>query len=457
MSQTSVKATKATKPKYVKVVKDAPSDDKTTVKVAVKVEAPVAKADNQAKADMKTKKVKVYATYVNIPAKYASAIIGHKASVIKAIEKEVGNNTHMYYETEKEAVSITSNDKESLKMASLKVLSLVDEAKKKEAIKKQAITKNKKSFNIHPDILKANLVYQVIGPKGAYIQEMINTVGRGCNIVCSSHGQYMVEAESKNGLNMAYDLLMKRERIILTNPDNKETIDYCRGYRLIKNKKGKQIIEYIGQEHSLIDVYKKKETVRYWLSKNKNIPLYEVEEADIEEEYKSFYKIKEEQEEPQTFDLEKLKEEMKSAPAVATVTEINTVWNNTETVNSIKDELPEITAKLNVLHYKLQKQKLESLEDEVLLLDLSQVMDYDGNESDEDEDENEVEYMSFEDDYKQTVSTDELPEFTYEEETTIEEPEYDETDDEEYYEDEYDDEEDCYDEEPVRMSDAWDN
>jgi hypothetical protein len=401
--------------------------------------------------------VKVYGTYIKIPAKFASFIIGVKASGIKGIEKEVGNNTRLYYETEKEAVSITSSDKQSLKAASLKFLILLDEAKKKEAAKKPI--KEIKSFNIHPDILKADLVYQIIGPKGSYIQEIIAKVGRGCNIKCNKDGKYVVEVESKTGLNIAYDLLMKRERIILTNPENKDTIDRSRGYRLIKVGKGKYNMEYIGQDYSLIDLYKKKESVRYWLSKNKNIPLYDVKEEDIEEEYNNFYNYYETKEEPKKVDIEQLIEEMKSMPIVIPVKEMKTIWNDKEKVNTIKDDLPEIAGKLNILHYKLKKERLSSVEDSLVVLDLSYIMDE--NYDDEEDEEDEVEEIDTNEllpylEYEKEEESDNLPEFVYnveeKEEVEYEEVEYEEYDEEEYDEEEYDEEESN---EPV-YRDAWD-
>jgi hypothetical protein len=461
-----------TKPKYVKVAKTdnqatkevvvAKADTQATKEVVVAKadtqatkEVVVAKADTQATKEVVSKKVKVYGTYVSVPAKYASTIIGSKAVIIKGIEKEVGNSTRLYYETEKEAVSITSCDKKSLKEASLKILSLLDEAKKKEASKKPVIKKVNDIFNIHPDILKANLVYQVIGPKGSYIHEMTNTVGRGCNIICNQDGKYEVEAESKKGLNIAYDLLMKRERIILTNPYNKERIDRSRGYRLIKNKKGQRTIEYIGQEHSLIDIYRKKETVRYWLSKNNNIPLYEVEEKDIEEEYERFYNDNQDKKEAKTFNLEQLKEEMKGTPVTIPAKEIKTIWNNSDKVQTIKDELPEITERLNILHHKLNKKRLETLEDSLVILDISDIMDsdYDEDEDTEEESENLPEFMYNVEEKEE--ESDNLPEFIY----NVEELE--ELEEENYYE-EYESDEENYYEEPymsrmTRMSDAKDN
>jgi hypothetical protein len=455
MSQSQSTVSKANKPKYVKVVKDSSSTNETKADSVAKAEVVakaemvakaevVAKADSVAKAEKVAKKVKVYGTYINIPAKFASFIIGVKASGIKGIEKEVGNNTRLYYETEKEAVSITSSDKQSLKAASLKILSLLDEAKKKEAAKKPI--KEIKSFNIHPDILKADLVYQIIGPKGSYIQEIIAKVGRGCNIKCNKDGKYVVEVESKTGLNIAYDLLMKRERIILTNPENKDTIDRSRGYRLIKVGKGKYNMEYIGQDYSLIDIYKKKESVRYWLSKNKNIPLYDVKEEDIEEEYNNFYNYYETKEEPKKVDIEQLIEEMKSMPIVIPVKEMKTIWNDKEKVNTIKDDLPEIAGKLNILHYKLKKERLSSVEDSLVVLDLSYIMDENYDDEEDEEDTNELlPYLE----YEKEEESDNLPEFVYNVEGK-EEVEYLEY--EEYDEEEYDEEESN---EPV-YRDAWD-
>jgi hypothetical protein len=371
-------------------------------------------------------------------------IMGVDGDRMKRIAEVAGSNTRIQYDHNKAKFIVTSDKEQSLRVACEKIVEIikrqsptkkvvkleekvvaktdqkgendkvtyVDKIKSAKPIEKKVLVKKtdkqanykqdkveeKKSeymseeMAIHPDIIKANLVNQMIGSKGVIISEIIQKVGKGSKIAIMET-VYKIEAYKEKSIIMLKSLLKKREHEILTNEKNQAKLVKVRGYYLRQADKGKIYIEIVDNKNSIIEIQKKKDNIRYQLSKKQNIDINQVSESDINEEFNNMYKQKE--------DKENISEEVsKKDDFISLITTpikpIETVWNNSEILMDILNELPKTTEILNHITAKNHKnmlinKRLEEIESEYQNVNISYLLNEDDDEEEDVySDENEI-------------------------------------------------------------------
>jgi hypothetical protein len=397
-AKTNTYKSKIEKPKVEAVNPKVEKLKEETVKSKVekpKVEAVNPKVEKPKDDNVKSKveKPKVYQTKLPIELQYARYVIGVKGARVKGIQTEVGQQTNIEYDFENEIFNVVSRCQVALKAACVKILEY----------KKEAKTNNdyiKESISIHPDIVKADLAYQMIGSKGKVISEIIKKVGKGSKVFLDED-KYVIECHTQDSIDKLTDLLRKKERDILNSPENKDILAKIRGYVLKPGQKGKVYIELVSANWSLIEVLKKKESIRYQLSKKYEIHMDEVDENDVEKEFNNKYN-REEKPKPEvkkTVDDDKFETFIKSPER-----KLSTVWENKTILQEIVNELPETTVLLNKIsiknHLKMmieqrKKEIEEEMENEYINISVDDLMSEE-NEDDDLEVED-IPYEEFED------------------------------------------------------------
>jgi hypothetical protein len=380
----TVKATNAKTKTYKSKVEsvnpkvEKPKED--TVKPKVETVNPKVEKPKEDTVKPKVEKPKVYHTKLPIELQYARYIIGVKGARVKSVQTEVGQQTNIEYDFENEIFKVESRCQVALKAACVKILEYKKEAKTNSDYIKETIL-------IHPDIVKADLAYQMIGSKGKVISEIIKKVGKGSKIFLDED-KYVIECHTQDSIDKLTDLLRKKEREILNSPENKDILAKVRGYVLKPGQKGKVYIELVSANWSLIEVLKKKESIRYQLSKKYDIYMDEVDENDVEKEFNNKYN-REEKPKPEvkkTVDDDKFETFIKSPER-----KLSTVWENKTILQEIVNELPETTVLLNKIsiknHLKMmieqrKKEIEEEMENEYINISVDDLM----SEENEDDD-----------------------------------------------------------------------
>jgi hypothetical protein len=264
-------------------------------------------------------------------------------------------------------------------------------------VNKLEIPKGKRiscQYGIHPDIIKARLIYQIIGPKGETIQNLNKSIGGNCNINCSD-SHYLIEVNNETALRKAKDLLNRLERRILNDPQNEEIIAKLTGFHKLVDTKGRIILEYVNDPSDLIQIYKEKEQIRYKLARKLNKPLGQISEDLINAEYNIMYNNENIENNSKEVSRESLKNslndvsETKLSPSYIK-SFMYSKWNDDNGLIMIKNELPNISSKLNAISLKIQKandiknaiaRRQEQFEEECRKVSLEDVLGYDDDES----------------------------------------------------------------------------
>jgi hypothetical protein len=249
-------------------------------------------------------------------------------------------------------------------------------------------------YSIHPDIIKARLIYQIIGPKGETIQNLNKSIGGNCNINCSD-SHYLIEVNNETALRKAKDLLNRLERKILNDPKNEQIIAELTGFHKLVDTKGRIILEYVNDPSDLIQIYKEKEQIRYKLARKLNKPLEQITENLINDEYNIMYNIENIENNSKQVSCESLKNSLNDiTETVLSPSYIKSFmyskWNDDNGLIMIKNELPNISSKLNEISLKIQKandiknalaRRQEAFEEECRKVSLEDVLGYDDDES----------------------------------------------------------------------------
>jgi hypothetical protein len=257
-----------------------------------------------------------------------------------------------------------------------------------------------KEVRIHPDIIKAELIYQIIGPKGSNIKKICETVGRNCNILCIDNSYYKIDVANEVLFKMAKDMIFKLEKDILNNAENEDIIAKARGYYILNYTNGiKEIVPY-EDKSKLIEMYKKKENIRYQLANKMKVSINDIDDIMINDEYNRRYVNDNNENENKQMSIEEIQESFKTSP----VTPISSAslrasmyskWNDDLGIILMKNELPNSVNTLNTISNKLVKAKLllnkqldkqQKLEREIIQISLDSLLDdMDFNQSDDDD------------------------------------------------------------------------
>jgi hypothetical protein len=258
-----------------------------------------------------------------------------------------------------------------------------------------------KEIPIHPDITKAQLIYQIIGAKGANIQKICKSIGKNCNILCVNNSHYKIDVANEISFKMAKDMLIKLENQILNNPENEHILAEARGYYIRTYTNGIKLMEPFEENAKLIEMYKKKENIRYQLASNMNKHINEIDDVMINQEYDRRYN-KDTSNSNTLMTIEEIQASFKSVPVSPTSTasirmNMYSKWNDDFGIILMKNELPNTTNTINTISHKLiqNKNKRDRLllarqqlvEKQIiqisldsLLDDMEQSIDYDDND-----------------------------------------------------------------------------
>jgi hypothetical protein len=292
--------------------------------------------------------------------------------VLKPSNNSNYNHTDGYNVKKTDTQRLSSTDKSNLKKAEI-----------------PRATRIIKHIRIHPDIIKAGLIYQIIGSKGSNIKQICEAVGRNCNILCIDNSYYKIDVANEVLFKMSKDLLIKLENQVLNNPENEDTIARARGYYIINFTNGKKEIIPYEEKCKLIEMYKKKETIRYQLANKMNVHINDIDDCMIDEEYNSRY-IKDDRDNTPLMTVEEIQESFKSVPVSPTSSasirmNMYSKWNDELGIILMKNELPNSVNTINNLtklivnkrlldkERKLQKQ--QQLEKEIIELSLDSLLD----------------------------------------------------------------------------------
>jgi hypothetical protein len=246
-----------------------------------------------------------------------------------------------------------------------------------------------KEFRIHPELVKAKLIYQIIGKKGCNIQDICKSIGRHTNIVCNDNGYYNIDTANEISYKKAIDLLTHLERKILNNPENEYVLAQARGYYILTYSNGRKVMIPFEESESLIQIYKDREQIRYKLASKLNIRPYDIDDDLITKEYNRMYKLNIDVENKLSLSIDDIKASLEIAqasPLSQSSIKMNmySKWNDDLGIMMIKSDLTDtckvINRKSNNLKYiKSQKKseldKQRALELEIVNVDLASILD----------------------------------------------------------------------------------
>jgi hypothetical protein len=246
-----------------------------------------------------------------------------------------------------------------------------------------------KEFRIHPELVKAKLLYQIIGKKGCNIQEICKSIGRHTNIVCNDDGNYIIDTANEISYKKVIDLLTRLERKILNNPENEYILAQTRGYYIRTYSNGRKVMELFEESEGLIQIYKDREQIRYKLASKLKVEPSEIYDYMITDEYNRMYKLNIGSENKLSISIDDIKASLQSAPTTplsqsSIKMNMYSKWNDDFGIIMIKNELPE-TCKvinhksINLKHIRAQKMneldKQRALELEIVNVDLASILD----------------------------------------------------------------------------------